>query len=75
MELRQAVEGSDLADIQAKTTALEEATRSLADAIYAQASAQAGAQASGNGGSTAEDEVVEDADFEVIDKEEGATKS
>jgi molecular chaperone DnaK len=75
MELRQAVEGSDLADIQAKTTALEEATRSLADAIYAQASAQAGAQASGNGGSTAEDEVVEDADFEVIDEEEGATKS
>ncbi len=41
MELRQASEGSDLADIQAKTSALEEASRSLADAIYAQASAQA----------------------------------
>ena len=38
MELRQAVEGADLADIQAKTAALEEASRGLADAIYAQAS-------------------------------------
>ena len=76
MELRQAVEGSDLADIQAKTTALEEATRGLADVLYAQAqqAAQAGAQTSGNGGSAPEDEVVEDADFEVIDEEE-ATKS
>jgi molecular chaperone DnaK len=73
MELKQAVEGSDVGDIRAKTEALETASRSLADAIYAQASAQAASQASGNGGS-AEDEVVEDADFEVIDEEE-ATKS
>jgi molecular chaperone DnaK len=74
MELRQAVEGGELADIQAKTSALEDASRSLADAIYAQASAQASTQASGNGGASTEDEVVEDADFEVIDEEE-ATKS
>jgi molecular chaperone DnaK len=74
MELRQATEGGDLTEIQAKTTALEEASRSLADAIYAQASAQASAQPSGNGGASTEDEVVEDADFEVIDEEE-ATKS
>ncbi len=74
MELKQAVEGSDVGDIRAKTEALETASRSLADAIYAQASAQAApSQASGNGGS-ADDEVVEDADFEVIDEEE-ATKS
>jgi molecular chaperone DnaK len=74
MELRHAAEGSDLADIQAKTSALEEATRGLADAIYAQAQAQAAGQASGNGGSAAEGEgeVVEDADFEVIDEEESA---
>ncbi len=72
MELRQAAEGSDLADIQAKTTALEEASRSLADAIYAQASAQASTQASGNGDGVSDDEVVEDADFEVIDEEEAA---
>jgi molecular chaperone DnaK len=74
MELRQATENGDLAEIQAKTTALEEASRSLADAIYAQASTQASAgQASGNGGDTStDDEVVEDADFEVIDEEEAA---
>src|SRR5262249_21290807 len=71
MELRQASEGSDLAEIQAKTSALEEASRSLADAIYAQAS-QAGSQASGNGGASSDDEVVEDADYEVIDEEEAA---
>jgi molecular chaperone DnaK len=74
MELRQAVEGDDLTDIEAKTGALQEASRSLADAIYAQASSQASTQASGNGGASTEDEVVEDADFEVIDEEE-ATKS
>ena len=73
MELRQAVEGSDLGDIRAKTEALETASRSLADAIYAQASAQTASRPSGNGGA-AEEEVVEDADFEVIDEEE-ATKS
>jgi molecular chaperone DnaK len=73
MELRQAAEGSDLADIQAKSSALEEASRGLADAIYAQASAaQAAGQPSGNGGSSTDDEVVEDADFEVIDEEETA---
>ncbi len=71
MELRQAVEGSDLADIQAKTQALNEATRALSDAVYAQASAQTASQPSSNGGAT-EDEVVEDADFEVIDEEEAA---
>ena len=71
MELRQAVEGSDVGEIRAKTEALQEASRALSDAVYAQASAQAASQASGNGGS-AEDEVVEDADFEVIDEEEAA---
>ncbi|HEU0248089.1 MAG TPA: molecular chaperone DnaK [Gaiellaceae bacterium] len=69
MELKQAVEGSDVGEIRAKTEALETASRSLADSIYAQASAQAASQASGNGG-PADDEVVEDADFEVIDEEE-----
>ena len=71
MELRHAVESADLADIRAKTEALEEASRSLSDAIYAQAASQASTQATGNGGA-GEDEVVEDADFEVIDEEEAA---
>jgi molecular chaperone DnaK len=73
MELRQAVEGSDVADIRAKSDALQEASRSLADALYAQAAAQAQSSAeprsTGNGAAT-EDEVVEDADYEVIDEEE-----
>ena len=45
--------------------------KGLADAVYAQASAQAASQATGNG-AAAEDEVVEDADFEVLDEEEAA---
>jgi molecular chaperone DnaK len=72
MELRHAVEGADLGEIRSKTDALQEATRALSDAVYAQASAQAASQASGNGGGAGEDEVVEDADFEVIDEEEAA---
>jgi molecular chaperone DnaK len=72
MELRQAIEGSDLTDIQSKTAALEDASRGLADVLYAQAAqAQASAQPSGNGGSS-DEEVVEDADYEVIDEEEAA---
>jgi molecular chaperone DnaK len=70
MELRQAVEGSDATEIRAKTEALEAASRSLSDAIYAQTSAQAASSAPGNGGG--DEEVVEDADFEVIDEEEAA---
>jgi molecular chaperone DnaK len=74
MELRQSVEGADVADIRAKTQALQEASRSLADALYAQASAQAASQQAGNGSAGADDEDVEDADYEVIDEEE-ATRS
>jgi molecular chaperone DnaK len=71
MELRQAVEGSDVADIRAKTEALQEASHKLADAVYAQASAQAASQAGGgNGGASTEDEVVEEAEYEVVDEEE-----
>ena len=71
MELRQAVEGTDVADIRAKTEALQEASHKLADAVYAQASAQAASQAGGGDGAAAstEDEVVEEADYEVVDDE------
>jgi molecular chaperone DnaK len=77
MELRQAIEGSDVADIKAKTEALQEASHKLAEAVYASASqASAASAGGGNGASTSDDEVVEDADYEVIDEtEEGATKS
>jgi molecular chaperone DnaK len=76
MELRQAVEGSDVAEIKAKTDALQEASHKLADAVYAQASAQAASQAGGgNGGSTStEDEVVEEAEYEIVDDDEAAKR-
>ncbi len=73
MELRGVLESTDVAEIQAKTQALEEASRKLADVLYAQASAQAQASAPGDGAAASEDEVVEDADYEVVDEEEAKT--
>jgi molecular chaperone DnaK len=70
MELKQALEGDDVADIRAKTEALQEASHKLAEAVYAQASAQA--QAAPDGGE-AEDEVIEEA--EIVDEEEEAKTS
>jgi molecular chaperone DnaK len=67
MELKQALDGDDLAEIRAKTDALQEASHKLAEAVYAQATAQqAGSQPSGNG-APSDDEVIEDA--EVVDEE------
>jgi molecular chaperone DnaK len=70
MELRQVLETDDVAEIRAKTEALQEATHKLAEAVYAQATAAAQATG-GNGSATsgAEDEVVEEGDYEVIDEE------
>ena len=70
MELRQVLEGTDVAEIRKRTEALTEAAQALANAVYAQATAQAASQAgSGDGGASTEDEVVEEADYEVIDEE------
>ncbi|MDX6511730.1 MAG: molecular chaperone DnaK [Gaiellaceae bacterium] len=71
MELRGVLDGSDVGEIRAKTEALQEASHKLAEAVYAQASAQAQASAPGGNGSS-DDEVVEEADYEVIDEEEEA---
>ena len=74
MELRQALESNDLAEITAKAQALEQAAQPLAQAVYAQASQQASSSApAGDGGG--QDEVVEDADYEVIDEDEAAKTS
>ena len=73
MELRQALESNDIGEIRSKTQALEQAAQPLAQAVYAQATQQAASasgQPSGDGGET--DEVVEDADYEVIDEDEAA---
>jgi molecular chaperone DnaK len=68
-ELRGAIEGSDVGEIRGKTEALQEASHKLAEAVYAQASAQAQASAgSSEGGQAgADEEDVEEADYEVID--------
>ncbi|MFN8221780.1 MAG: molecular chaperone DnaK [Gaiellales bacterium] len=77
MELKQALEANDLGEIKAKTDALNEAAAPLAQALYAdaQAAAASAGATTTNGGSGSDDEVVEDADFEVIDEDEAAKTS
>jgi molecular chaperone DnaK len=75
MELKGVMESDDLNEIRSKTEALQEASQKLAEAVYAQASAQQSASATGGNGTEggSDDEVVEDADYEVIDEEEAKT--
>jgi molecular chaperone DnaK len=71
MELKQVLETDDVAEIRSKTEALTEASHKLAEAVYAQATAeQASSAQAGNGATTSDDEVVEEADYEVIDEEQ-----
>jgi molecular chaperone DnaK len=66
MELRGVLESGDVAEIKAKTDALQEAWTQAASALYAQASAS---EPTGDGGGEpdSDDEVVEDAEYEVVD--------
>jgi molecular chaperone DnaK len=75
MELKGVLESQDPNEIRQKTEALQEASQKLAEAIYAQTTAQQQQAASGgNGAETGSDEeVVEEADYEVIDEEEAKT--
>jgi molecular chaperone DnaK len=73
MELKAVLESSDVNEIRQKTQELQEASQKLAEAVYAQATAQQQASAAGGNGATTDDEVVEDADYEVIDEEEAKT--
>ncbi|HKY25878.1 MAG TPA: molecular chaperone DnaK [Gaiella sp.] len=72
MELRSSLETNDVAEIRSKTQALEQAAQPLAQALYAQANQAASSAPAGDGGSGDTDEVVEDADYEVIDEDEAA---
>jgi molecular chaperone DnaK len=72
MELKGVLESSDVNEIRQKTAELQEASQKLAEAVYAQATAQQAASGGGDG-APADDEVVEDADYEVIDEEEAKT--
>jgi molecular chaperone DnaK len=68
MELRGVLESSDVADIKAKTDALQTAWTEAAQALYAQASSEQAAQPNGASSTTSDDEVVEDAEYEVVDE-------
>jgi molecular chaperone DnaK len=73
MELKSVLESSDVNEIRQKTEALQEAASKLAEAVYAQATAQqASAPGDGDGAEASDDEVIEDA--EIVD-EEGAKTS
>jgi molecular chaperone DnaK len=69
--LKAVVEGDDAAEIRAKSEELMQAAHSLAQAVYEKVQAeQAAAQPSaGNAEAASDDEVVEDADYEIIDEE------
>ncbi len=70
MELRQALEGDDIAEIRTKMDALQESSHKLAEVLYAEAAQQAQASAGGGDGEPAsDDEVVEEGEYEVVDEE------
>jgi molecular chaperone DnaK len=78
MELKQALEGTDPAEIEVKLQALQQASQPLTSIVFSQAQAGGDGGAAGNGTprTTPEgDEVVEDADYEVIDEDEAAKRS
>ncbi len=66
MELRGVLESGDVNELKAKTDALQQAWTEAAQALYASASAE---QAAPNGSTGDSDhEVVEDAEYEVVDE-------
>ncbi|MHB9150415.1 MAG: molecular chaperone DnaK [Thermoleophilia bacterium] len=70
-DLEEAIKGDDVAAIETKMNALQEAAYKLSEAAYQAAQGQPGADGgpSGDGAAgAADDEVVEDAEFEVIDE-------
>jgi molecular chaperone DnaK len=72
-ELRSVLEGEDVGQIRAQSEALTEASHKLAQAVYEKVQAQgaAAAQAGDGDGAAAagEDEVIEEAEYEVVDEE------
>ncbi len=75
MELRGVLESGDVSEIRAKSDALQEAWTDAASAIYAQASATASSTDGSSSANGSDDEVIEDADYEVVDDGEEAKTS
>jgi molecular chaperone DnaK len=69
--LNAVVGGEDVSEIRSKSEELMQASHQLAQAVYQKVQAeQAASQPAGDGnGASDEDEVVEEADYEVIDEE------
>ena len=68
MELRGVLDSSDVAEIKAKTDALQESAVKLAEVLYAQANTEASAPTSDGAENAPDDEVIEDAEYEVVDE-------
>jgi molecular chaperone DnaK len=72
-DLDEAIKGDNVDLLRSRTTTLQEAAYKLSEAAYQAAQSQQGGSAGGAGGSesaqSAEDEVVEEADYEVIDED------
>jgi molecular chaperone DnaK len=69
-DLEEALKGDDVNLIQQRTQALQDAAYKLSEVAYQQAQGPEGAGPRPSGdGATADDEVVEEAEYEVIDEE------
>ena len=72
--LKKAVEGGDTADIKSKTEALQQAAYKIAEEMYKQQGAQAGAAGAGAAGGAAESGptkgTADDVDYEVVKDED-----
>jgi molecular chaperone DnaK len=71
-EVKAALDGDDASAIRTKSEDLMQASHKLAEAVYERVQSEQAATADatgGNGASESDDEVVEEADYEVIDEE------
>jgi molecular chaperone DnaK len=68
-ELKGVLDGDDASAIRTKSEELMQASHKLAEAVYGKVQSEQQATA-GDGGAASDEEVVEEADYEVIDEEE-----
>jgi molecular chaperone DnaK len=68
-ELRGVVDGDDITAIRTKSEDLMQAAHKLAEAVYQKVQSEQTASTGGDGAPTSDEEVVEEADYEVIDEE------
>ena len=71
-ELRTALEGDDVTAINSAADSLEQASHALAQTVYEKAQSQAANGAQSGNGAVDEDEVVEEAEYEVIDEDKAS---